>query len=103
MMNTLLRYFAIVAVLIALMGVTHLGMQAMGAGVNGQTPTANGEFTPRPDGHGDHDGHGGHGGRGGHGGGGHMLGSLLIVGLVGTAVVQISQRTRRQRRTMITA
>lgn len=99
MMNTLLRYFAIVAVLIALMGVTHLGMQAMGAGANGPTPTANGEFA-RPDGHGDHDGHGG---RGGHGGGGHMLGSLLIVGLVGTAVVQISQRTRRQRRTMITA
>jgi hypothetical protein len=100
MINTLLRYFAIVTVLIALMGVTHLGMQAMGTGANGPTPTANGEFTPRPDGHGDHDGHGS---RGGHGGGGHMLSSLLIVGLVGTAVTQISQRTRRQRRTMITA
>jgi hypothetical protein len=99
MINTLLRYFAIVTVLIALMGVTHLGMQAMGTGANGPTPTANGEFA-RPDGHGDHDGHGG---RGGHGGGGHMLSSLLIVGLVGTAVTQISQRTRRQRRTMITA
>jgi hypothetical protein len=49
MINTLLRYFAIVAVLIALMGVTHLGMQAMGAGANGQAPTANGEFAPRPD------------------------------------------------------
>ena len=103
MINTLLRYFAIVAVLIALMGVTHLGMQAMGAGANGPIPTANGEFAPRPDGRGDHDGHGGRGGRGGHGGGGHMLGSLLIVGLVGTAVTQISQRTRRQRRTMIAA
>jgi len=99
MINTLLRYFAIVAVLIALMGVTHLGVQAMGAGANRQAPTANGEFA-RPDGHGDHDGHGG---RGGHGGGGHMLGSLLIVGLVGTAVVQISHRTRRQRRSLISA
>ncbi len=99
MMKTLLRYFAIVAVLIALMGVTHLGMQAMGAGANGPTPTANGEFA-RPDGHDDHDGHGGRGGR--DGGGGHLLGSLLIVGVVGTAVVQISQRTR-QRRSLITA
>jgi hypothetical protein len=62
------------------MGVTHLGMQAMGAGVNGQTPTANGEFAPRPDGRGDHDGHGSHGGRGGHRGGGHLLSSLLIMG-----------------------
>ena len=98
MMNTLLRYFAIVAVLIALMGVTHLGMQAMGAGANGQTPTANGEFA-RPDGHGGRDRHGD---RDGHGGGGHILNSLLIVGIVGTAVVQISQRTR-PRRTVITA
>jgi len=93
MMKTLLRYFAIVAVLIALMGVTHLGMQAMGAGVNGQTPTANGEFA-RPD---------GRGGRGGRGGAGHMLGSLLIVGVVGTAVTQVAQRTRRQRRSLISA
>jgi len=97
MMKTLLRYFAIVAVLIALMGVTHLGMQAMGAGVNGQTPTANGEFARA-------DGRAGRVGRVGRGGGaGHMLGSLLIVGLVGTAVVQISHRTRRQRRSLISA
>jgi len=99
MINTILRYFAIVAVLIALMGVAHLGMQAMGAGANGQTPTANGEFA-RPDGHDDHAGHGDRGGR--DGGGGHLLGSLLIVGLVGTAVTQISQRTR-PRRSLITA
>jgi hypothetical protein len=98
MMKTLLRYFAIVAVLIALIGVTHLGMQAMGAGANGQTPTANGEFA-RPDGH---DDHAGHGGRGGRGGAGHMLGSLLIVGVVGTAVTQVAQRTRR-RRSLISA
>jgi len=99
MMNTLLRYFAIVAVLIAVIGVTHLGMQAMGASANGQTPTANGKFA-RPDGHDDHDGHGGRGGR--DGGGGHLLSSLLIVGVIGTAVTQISQRTR-QRRSLITA
>ncbi len=94
MITTLLRYFAIVVVLIALMGVNHLGMQAMRAGVNGQAPTANAEFAPRPAGR---DGHGG------HGGGGHLLSSLLIVGVVGTAVVQISQRTRRQRRSLISA
>jgi hypothetical protein len=94
MITTLLRYFAIVAVLIALMGVNHLGMQAMRAGVNGQAPTANAEFAPRPD---------VRGGHGGHGGAGHMLGWLLIVGVVGTAVVQISQRTRRPRRSLIIA
>ena len=99
MINTLLRYFAIVAVLIAVIGVTHLGMQAMGAGANGQTPTANGKFA-RPDGHDDHDGHGGRGGR--DGGGGHLLSSLLIVGVIGTAVTQISQRTR-PRRSLISA
>ena len=93
MINTLLRYFAIVAVLIALIGVTHLGMQAMGAGANRQAPTANGEFAPRP---------AGRGGRGGRGGAGHMLGSLLIVGVVGTAVTQVAQRTRR-RRSLISA
>ena len=93
MMNTLLRYFAIVAVLIALMGVTHLGMQAMGAGTNRQAPTANGEFAPRPAGRGGRDGRGG--------GGSHMLSSLLIVGVVGTAVAQVAQRTRR-RRSLIT-
>jgi hypothetical protein len=85
MINTLLRYFA---VLITLMGVTHLGMQARSGG------QANAEFAPRPAGR---DGHGGHGGAG------HMLGWLLIVGVVGTAVVQISQRTRRQRRSLIIA
>lgn len=72
------------------MGVNHLGMQARSGG------QANTEFAPRPAGR---DGHGGHGG---HGGAGHMLGSLLIVGVVGTAVVQISQRTR-QRRSLISA
>ncbi len=97
MMKTLLRYFAIVAVLIALMGVTHLGMSLLGGGNAGQAPTANTEFAPRPD------GRGGRGGRGGHGGGGHMLGSLLIVGVVGTAVAQGAQRTRRPRRALITA
>jgi hypothetical protein len=80
MINTLLRYFAIGAVLITLMGVTHFGMRMISGG------QANAEFTPRPAGR---DGHGGHGGAG------HMLGWLLIVGVVGTAVVQISQRTRR--------
>jgi len=69
------------------MGVTHLGMQARSGG------QANTEFAPRPAGR---DGHGGHGGAG------HMLGSLLIVGVVGTAVVQISQRTC-QRRSLISA
>ena len=93
MINTILRYFAIVAVLIALMGVAHLGMQAMGASANRHAPTANAEFAPRP---------AGRGGRGGRGGAGHMLGSLLIVGVVGTAVTQVAQRTRR-RRSLITA
>lgn len=97
MMKTLLRYFAIVAILIALMGVTHLGMRAFGGGNAGQAPTANAEFAPRPD------GHGGRGGHGGHGGGVHILSSLLIVGVIGTAVAQGAQRTRRQRRTLITA
>jgi len=100
MMKTLLRYLSIVAVLIALMGVAHLGMSLLGGGNAGQAPTANAEFAPRPDGHG---GHGGRGGHGGHGGGGHMLGSLLIVGVVGTAVTQVAQRTRRPRRALITA
>jgi len=70
------------------MGVTHLGMRMISGG------QANAEFTPRP---------AGRDVRGGHGGAGHLLSSLLIVGLVGTAVTQISQRTRRQRHTMITA
>jgi hypothetical protein len=91
MINTLLRYFAIGAVLIALMGVTHLGMRMISGG------QANAEFVLRPAGR---DVRGGHGG---HGGAGHMLGSLLIVGVVGTAVVQIPQRTRRQRRSLISA
>jgi hypothetical protein len=76
------------------MGVTHLGMQAMGAGANRQAPTANGEFVPRLAGRGGRDGRGG--------GGSHMLSSLLIVGVVGTAVAQVAQRTRR-RRSLITA
>jgi len=88
MINTLLRYFAIGAVLIALMGVTHLGMRMISGG------QANAEFAPRPD---------GRSGHGGHGGAGHMLGSLLIVGVVGTAVAQVSQRTRRPRRSLISA
>ncbi len=88
MINTLLRYFAIVAVIIALMGVTHLGMNMRSGG------QVNAEFAPRP---------AGRGGRGGHGGAGHLLGSLLIIGVVGTAVAQVSQRTRRQRRSLISA
>jgi hypothetical protein len=98
MMKTLSRYLSIVAILIALMGVTHLGMRAFGGGNAGQAPTANAEFAPRPAGR---DGHGGHGGGGG--GAGHMLGSLLIVGVVGTAVAQGAQHTRRPRRLLITA
>ena len=58
---------------------------------------ANAEFAPRPAGR---DVRGGHGG---HGSAGHMLGSLLIVGVVGTAVTQGSQRTCRQRRSLISA
>jgi len=81
----LLRYFA---VLIALMGVTHLGMRMISGG------QVNAEFAPRP---------AGRDVRGGHGGAGHMLGSLLIVGVVVTAVAQGSQRTCRQRRSLISA
>lgn len=97
MMKTLLRYFAIIAILIALMGVTHLGMRAFGGGTAGRASVATTDLGQRPD------ARAGRVGRGGRGGGGHMLGSLLIVGVVGTAVAQGAQRTRRPRRSLITA
>ena len=97
MMKTLLRYFAIVAILIALMGVTHLGMRAFGGGIAGRASVATTDLGQRPDARAGRVGHGG------HGGGGHMLESLLIVGVVGTAVAQGAQRTRRPRRALITA
>ena len=98
MMKTLFRYLSIVAVLIALMGVAHLGMSLLGGGIAGRASVATTDLGQRPDARAGRVGHGGHGG-----GAGHMLGSLLIVGVVGTAVAQGAQRTRRPRRALITA
>ncbi len=97
MMKTLFRYLSIVAVLIALMGVAHLGMSLLGGGIAGRASVATTDLGQRPDARAGRVGHGG------HDGGGHMLGSLLIVGVVGTAVAQGAQRTRRPRRALITA
>lgn len=96
--KTLLRYLTIVFVLIALMGVAHLGMSLLGGGNAGRASVATTDLGQRPDARA---GRVGRGGRGG--GGGHILGSLLVVGVIGTAVAQVAQRTRRQRRTLITA